>query len=486
MAADRLDTLAARRAAVRSESEGDPRTAANLAWQWLDAMPEDQEAKVFVSRLLNRHPGLADPARSGQLHTMLIDRDLDPVLLALPCWAALRAGGRLPVGAEPQAIADWLEAEPFARDLLSETYRVDQEIEALLTRLRRWLLLSDSAQLYPLSLAALTRHAEHNGGAWLFDSEERARLDTAPDAPIAAAYRPPRRHLPARTHASPVTQAVAEQYAAWPYPEWRRIATPPSETLAGFCSSFDASLPEDAEILVAGCGTGLEALRLSRWAPRARITAIDLSATSLSYAAERCADGGATNITFEQRDLHDVAGLDKQFDFISCRGVLMALPDPEAGWRALTRVLKPGGIQRVTVYSQIARMKVQAARMRLGDLLDRPLNDDLLREARLRVMQGPPTLLTQAPAFFYLGGVHDLLVHRQEDPFTVARIRENIEAQGLEFLGFRLHSPADVALYHRDNPHDPWRRDFAAWAAFERRNFHAFVQMYDFACRKPL
>ncbi len=151
----------------------------------------------------------------------------------------------------------------------------------------------------------------------------------------------------------------------------------------------------------------------------------------------------------------------------------------------MTAVLKPGGILRITVSSQIARLKVLAACTRLGHLLDRPPDDDLLREARARVMQGLPTLRTQSPAFFYLGGVHDLLVHRQEDPFTVSRVHDGIERQGLEFLGFRFHSPADAARYHRDNPDDPWRRDYAAWAAFERRNFHAFVQMYDFACRKP-
>ena len=476
-----------RRAAARHEAKGDPQSAVRLAWQALDAAPGDLEAKIFVSRLLNRHPHLAEPDRAAQLHAMTIDPDLDPVLLALPGWAALRDS--LPAAdAEPRVIAEWLEGAAFARDLLSQSYKVDLRIEALFTRLRRWLLIEDKATDYPLSLAALITHAGHNGGAWLFDGEERARLDAAPDAPIAAAYRPARRLLPALSHTSTVTQAVAEQYAAWPYPEWRRIATPPSETLAGFCRSFDpdVTIPDDAEILVAGCGTGLEALRLSRWAPRARITAIDLSATSLSYAAERSAAGGATNITFEQRDLHEVAGLGKQFDFISCRGVLMALPDPEAGWTALTGVLKPGGIQRIMVYSKIARLKILAARTMLGDLLDRPLTDDLLREARARVMQGPPTLLTQSPAFFYLGGVHDLLVHRQEDPFTVSRVRDNIERQGLEFLGFRFHSPADAARYHRDYPGDPRQRDFDAWAAFERHNFHAFVQMYDFACRKPL
>ena len=488
MTTPRTDPLDSRRAAIRFDRRGDPVSALACAWDAFDAAPEDPMARAFLIRLLHRDPEHSDPARTAQLHAMLLDPDLDPLLLSPPGWAALRNGGRLPgPDAAPAAIADWLEAEPFARDLLSQAYVVGLEIEALFTRLRRWLLIENRAEAYPLSLAALTAQAEHNGGAWLFDAEERARLDADPAAPIAATYRPPHWQAAAQPHTSPVIQAVTDQYTSWPYPEWRRLMTPPGETLVNFCRSFsaDAHIPDDAEILVAGCGTGREALRLSRWAPNARITAIDLSATSLAYAAQRCAAGGATNIRFEERDLHTVAELGKTFDFISCRGVLMALPDPEAGWRALTGVLKPGGIQRFTVYSQIARLKVFAARTRLGDLLDRPLTDDLLREARVRVLEGPPTLLTQSPAFFYLGGVHDLLVHRQEIPFTVARVREDVESQNLDFLGFRFHSPADAARYRRENPHDPHRRDFAAWAAFERRNFHAFVQMYDFAVRKP-
>ncbi|MEZ0242673.1 MAG: class I SAM-dependent methyltransferase, partial [Sphingomonas sp.] len=245
-------------------------------------------------------------------------------------------------------------------------------------------------------------------------------------------------------------------------------------------------LPEKPEILVAGCGTGREALRMSRWAPHGRVTAIDISNTSLAYARERCAANGATNIEFERRDLLTVAEMGRRFDFISCCGVLHHIPDPEAGWRALTSVLKPGGVQRIMVYSKIARMAVTAVRTRLDDLLDRRLDDDLLREARARLLEDPPHRLTKSPAFFFLGGVHDLVLHRHEDPFDITRIRHGIESQGLEFCGFRLPARPDYARYRRENPHDPWRRDYPAWAAAERANFRLFVQMYDFACRKPL
>jgi SAM-dependent methyltransferase len=479
-----------RLAAIRSYSAGDTASALASAWRAIDAEPDDFAARAFLVRLLHREPDRMEPGHRSQLHAMLLDPELDPLLLAPAGWAALRNGGSLPAAdAPPEAIATWLESDRLAQDLLAESFVTSLDVERLLTRLRRWLLLEDRARDYPLGFDALRRQAILNGGAWLFDAEERARLDAAPDAPIAAAFRPTSRKSVAKAYPSPVTQAVAEQYAGWPFPVWRRLMSPPEETLAGYYRNFapgaDQWVPDDAEILVAGCGTGREALRLARWAPRGRVTAIDISATSLAYAKERCAANGATNIRFEQRDLHDVAEMGRRFDFISCCGVLHHLPDPERGWAALAQCLKPGGVMRITVYSHVARLAVRAARAQLTDLLDRRLDDDLLREARARLMRDPAHRVTSSPAFFYLGGVHDLVLHRHEDPFDIARIRRDIEKQGLEFLGFRLPSAADHARYQRDHPHDPWHRDYAAWAALERSNFRLFAGMYDFACRRP-
>jgi SAM-dependent methyltransferase len=474
--------------AIALDEAGDTAAALALAWQALDAAPDDFTAKALLVRLLHREPDFADPARESALHAMMLDPELDPYLLAPAGWAALRP--RIPFDAPPEAVASWLEAESFPRDLLTGSFVASLDVEALLTRLRRWLFLEDRAKDFPLALEALRQQALLNGGAWLFDAKERARLDAAPGAPIALAYRPQNPYVEPASFASPVTQAVAEQYASWPFPIWRRLMSPPGESLRGFYRNFGPGaedwLPEKPEILVAGGGTGREALRMSRWAPEGRVTAIDISNTSLAYARERCAANGATNIEFHQRDLLTVAEMGRSFDFISCCGVLHHIPDPEAGWAALTSVLKPGGVQRIMVYSKIARMAVQVARTRLDDLLDRRLDDDLLREARARLLEPPAHRLTKSPAFFFLGGVHDLVLHRHEDPFDITRIRRGIESQGLDFAGFRLPARPEYARYRRENPHDPWRRDYAAWAAAERANFRLFVQMYDFACRKPL
>jgi SAM-dependent methyltransferase len=164
--------------------------------------------------------------------------------------------------------------------------------------------------------------------------------------------------------------------------------------------------------------------------------------------------------------------------------VLHHLPDPEAAWATLSNVVKPGGVMRVMVYSKIARLMVQGWRTKIAHLLDQPVDDDLLREVRrCFIGKARPPLSRD---FYTLGGVHDLLLHRHEDPFDVARIRRNIERLGLVLIRFILPSNICVANYRRENPQDPLFRDYALWSAQERNRPYLFAAMYRFWCRKPL
>jgi SAM-dependent methyltransferase len=187
-----------------------------------------------------------------------------------------------------------------------------------------------------------------------------------------------------------------------------------------------------------------------------------------------------------QLDLHDVAALRRRFDFISCVGVLHHLPDPEKGWAALVDVLKPGGVMQVMLYSAAARLRMQALRAAFCDLLQHPISDDLLREARRRAVARNAKGMVGSSDFFTLAGVHDLLLHRHEDPFDVRRIGRAIDALDLELLAFRLPNRHRRARYRADHPHDPLFRDRAAWEALEKAEPTLFSGMHEFWCRKPV
>ncbi len=99
-------------------------------------------------------------------------------------------------------------------------------------------------------------------------------------------------------------------------------------------------LPARAEILDAGCGSGRNMIDLAR---HGTVTGVELSATSVSLARERCTgeviEGSVLEMPFD-------AG---RFDLAASLDVIEHLEDDLAALRELRRVVKPGGTLLVTV-----------------------------------------------------------------------------------------------------------------------------------------
>lgn len=106
------------------------------------------------------------------------------------------------------------------------------------------------------------------------------------------------------------------------------------------------TLGEDADVLDAGCGTGLVTLAILRTLRRpSRITSIDLSAPSLAKARYWVAKETVSarhRVRFAQANLLALPFADETFDFIATSGALEYVP-LGAGLSELARVLKPGG-----------------------------------------------------------------------------------------------------------------------------------------------
>ena len=457
--------------------------ALDKAWESLAAGTDSADARRKIPRILSRHPALLDSSRREAFVELLRDGDVEPSALTRAGWTLAAGEGLFDRAGGPAALAARIEDDPLALALLEESYVNSVEAERGLTALRRWLLLDERWPAFPRTAAALVAQAAHNCGAWPFDEEEQEALRGGAGA-FAAAYLPPRSEVAAEARFEDrVTGLVADQYRGWPYPVWTRITRPAATTIPATLEAVDPgglpALPADAELLLAGCGTGREAALLAGRYPDARITAIDISEASLAYAAQRVA-----GVDFRQLDLHEVAGLGRSFDVIVTSGVLHHLPSPERGWEALVSVLKPGGAMKVMVYSRIGRLKVKAARARIADLVDRPIDDSLLREVRRRLIQEVPELLAAWHDFYTLPGIHDLLLHRHEDAFDVPRIRRAIDDLGLDLLGFVLPDEERRVRYRRDRPDDRLFRDFDAWSALEKKEPFLFSGMYEFWCRK--
>ena len=115
------------------------------------------------------------------------------------------------------------------------------------------------------------------------------------------------------------------------------------------------------EILVAGCGTSQAAKHAMR-EPDARITAIDISETSLGYTRDLQQRYGLQNLNLHRLAIEQIGELGQMFDQIVCTGVLHHLSDPDLGLRVLRSVLAPGGAMQLMVYAAYGRAGIYMMR----------------------------------------------------------------------------------------------------------------------------
>src|SRR5262249_34426667 len=153
--------------------------------------------------------------RKGQLLQLLQDPELDPDNISKSAWALSAQVGPWEAAendAHLAALAAYLDKDDLALTALQESPASCRGAGRVLTRLRRWLLISERWQHYQRLIDALVAQAALNGGAWPFDAAERAALRDLSRLPIFAAYLPfyeGTLSMPNVAASDPVTQAVA-------------------------------------------------------------------------------------------------------------------------------------------------------------------------------------------------------------------------------------------------------------------------------------
>lgn len=290
-----------------------------------------------------------------------------------------------------------------------------------------------------------------------------------------------------------VSAEVRRQYEENPYPRWQSL--PPVETVSPMASLdglfVDGAIPSYLEqpmrILIAGCGTGRHSIQTARRFQSSQVTAIDLSLTSLAYAARKTTELRIENVEYFQADITALGKLDKQFHIVESIGVLHHLENPFAGWRTLASLLAPGGLMHIALYSQIARAKLDFAR---NYIKQAGLGNEAasIREFRRQVLSAPAgTMLAETASlgqdFYSLSNCRDLLFHVREHQFTLLQIASLLEELGLEFL-VMVVDPWAIEAYRQFNPSDMGGTDLEGWHRFELENPLTFAGMYQFWCQK--
>lgn len=193
---------------------------------------------------------------------------------------------------------------------------------------------------------------------------------------------------------------------------------------------------EDQSILIAGCGTSQAAKHALRW-PKAQVTGIDSSATSVRSTEELKRKYNLQNLQIHQLAIEQVEDLGMSFDQIICTGVLHHLADPDAGLSALSRVLKPDGAMHLMVYAPYGRAGIymlQEFYKRIGIHSGNAEIRDLIN-ALSALPAGHPleTLLKQAPDFRHEAALADALLHPQDRSYSVPQLFDFIDKAGLTF-----------------------------------------------------
>jgi SAM-dependent methyltransferase len=483
-----------------------------------------------------------DPEQANLLHECLQQGNIDLQDLVRPAVSIVKldrryatlvsavehaSGEHAPWNAVSSAALAFLENPLFA-DLLSQTFVTDLEIEKLVRALRR-LALANASRLttddLPLleAIAAQCSNTEYVYGMSSAEVDELVRLrncvrirvspdgdvrdvqarvlqtvlamyaPTAEPTRVSAATMPDVRQDVSSQRSASVTADVKQQYEENPFPRWLSTRALPPMSMAEFLRlqfpGFDppAFYHEPGTVLIAGCGTGKQAIDVALRHPDSRVIAIDLSGASLAYGERMAERFGVRNIGFHQLDINDAHTLGLNFELIECSGVLHHTSEPERTWRGLVDLVRPGGVMNIGLYSAAARRTITSLRER-NRVIGISGKVDQIREFRDQVIAGElvwaRSELVKWRDFFTMSGLRDLVFNVHEDPFDIPRIVRALELCELRFIGFLFRDDVVPTRYREMFPDDPPMRNLKRWSEFEEKFPDTFTGMYQMYCQK--
>ena len=293
---------------------------------------------------------------------------------------------------------------------------------------------------------------------------------------------------------SETSSEVRAQYEENPYPRWQLTDRPEATTLGNYLRtlfpdhSIRTNFPAKLAILSAGGGTGLQPIRTATRFPKSQVNVLDLSLNSLAYGMRKAKELGIKNIKFEQADLLNLDSYKKQFDFIESYGVLHHLAVPFEGWQALYNLLKPGGVMRIGLYSQIARQPINAARELIAEKQLPPTPEGIRQFRRLLKSldeSHPARSIIESPDFYTLSECRDLVFHVCEHQYTLPEIKETLDKLELEFIGFEFPEFRTLREFKSTFPDQYSEKNLDHWNEFEQNNPDSFASQYVFWVIKP-
>jgi arsenite methyltransferase len=162
---------------------------------------------------------------------------------------------------------------------------------------------------------------------------------------------------PGRDFIFPTGRAWAEEMG---YPaELASVPEVAVESFAGIANPWSLGRMQPGEdVLDLGSGAGTDSLIAAQMVGSAgTVTGIDMTAEMLEKARAAAAELGLDNVTFLEGEVERLPFADESFDVVISNGVIDLVPDKDAVFSEIHRVLRPGGriqIADVTIQKPVS------------------------------------------------------------------------------------------------------------------------------------
>jgi arsenite methyltransferase len=124
-----------------------------------------------------------------------------------------------------------------------------------------------------------------------------------------------------------------------------RVPEASCESFAGVANPFSmGALQPGEDVLDVGCGAGMDSLVAAQMVgATGSVTGIDMTPEMVAKARGSIAEMGLGNVTVVEGSAEHLPFDDASFDVVISNGVIDLVPDKDAVFSEITRVLRPGG-----------------------------------------------------------------------------------------------------------------------------------------------